>query len=763
MRSTTSPLALAPLHKRIARSLPITGFQSDSLATIGRYSLTVFGLAFIAMVWAMNFRITNENAQALEVESQKSLIAIATLVGQNVGHTATEFDRTLKQLRELNDAGGVMADWPLLLNRKFIFNDQIVQVAVINRDGFMISSSAMLHPSTLVDLGDREHFRVHANAGNIDQLFISKPILGRASGRASIQFTRPLFNQGLFSGVLVVSLDPNSLLISHEGVGLDSNLGRLGIVVVGDDQIARAASGAYSGCEGSRVLDNGTPLDADCKARLPSGSMVSVFKNVDGFPLHVIVTKNTCTETAGLEEDRQARMRLAVFLTILSIAIIVISDSSGRFYERRIIGLAHRDVLTKLVNRRRFLELLQAACTRGKAARTFAIHLVDLDGFKAVNDICGHPIGDKLLQAVARRLRIKARSGDVVARLGGDEFAIIQFETGWEQAAQFASRICDALSQPFEIDDRSLCIAGSVGIALSPGDSSDANELLRLADLALYEAKSGACGRYVHFDVKLDDRVRKKRSMIENIKRALTNNEFELYFQPIYALATNVVTKYEVLVRWRHPTEGLIAPSDFIPIAEESGMIVELGDWILEQACRSISFVPQSEGLSVNCSPIQLKRPSFASNLESCLERYNISPDRLNLEITESTLIGEDQATLQNIATIRALGVQLSMDDFGTGYSSLCYLLRLPVSSIKIDRAFISMLEASRSANIVILGAIVQMAHALNMEVIAEGIENSDQIDILRGLGCDAGQGYLLGRPAPAHVYFNSQELLAAS
>ena len=424
--------------------------------------------------------------------------------------------------------------------------------------------------------------------------------------------------------------------------------------------------------------------------------------------------------------------------------------ATKRMLETRLVHMAHHDALTDLPNRILFRQSLDRELTRARRSGALAVLCLDLDQFKSVNDTLGHAVGDGLLQAVSDRMRESVRETDLVARLGGDEFAIIQVGSTQPQGAIIlAERVIAAMAQPFLIDDHQVAIGTSVGIALAPADGLDADQLLKSADMALYRAKTDGRGVYRFFEADMDAKMQARRTLELDLRKALLLAEFELYYQPLVNLQQDEVCGFEALLRWHHPTRGLVSPSDFIPAAEEMGLIVPLGEWVLQNACAEAARWPSQIKVAVNLSPAQFKSKGLALAVTSALARSGLSPHRLELEITESVLLLESETTLVTLHQLRDLGVKISMDDFGTGYSSLSYLRSFPFDKIKIDQSFVRDLSQD-DESIAIVRAVSGLGRNLGMSTTAEGVETADQLKQLRGEGCTEVQGYLFSKPAPA-------------
>jgi len=418
--------------------------------------------------------------------------------------------------------------------------------------------------------------------------------------------------------------------------------------------------------------------------------------------------------------------------------------------QAKISHMARHDALTGLPNRVLFHEQLEQGLRRAGANDQLAVLCLDLDHFKDINDSLGHPIGDALLKEVGRRLKATVGDNDTVARLGGDEFAVVQIGRSEEAAARaLAGRLVEVISAPYEIDDHQIIIGVSIGISLSPQDGNNPDELLKNADLALYRAKADGRGTYRFFETGMDARAQARRLLEMDLRAALQRSEFEVYYQPIRDVASDRVVAFEALLRWNHPQRGLIAPINFIPLAEETGLIVQLGEFVLHDACADAATWPDDVDVAVNLSPVQFKSPNLIASVTAALAASGLSARRLELEITESVLLQNSEATLTTLHELRAMGVRISLDDFGTGYSSLSYLRSFPFDKIKIDRSFVSEL-ATREDSMAIIRAVTGLGRSLGIVTTAEGVENDAQLELLRREGCTQAQGYLFSKPRPA-------------
>ena len=418
--------------------------------------------------------------------------------------------------------------------------------------------------------------------------------------------------------------------------------------------------------------------------------------------------------------------------------------------EESIARIARHDALTDLPNRLLFGEkMIEGLARVAEKNEAMAVMCFDLDNFKAVNDSLGHPIGDKLLQELSKRLCLTVGADDTIARLGGDEFAVIHPSIDALDAERLARRMVSTMAAPFMIEGQEIHASICIGIAMAPEHGTTAEQLMKCADLALYGAKSQGRNSWRLFDPEMDVQIQARRSLEVDLHRALAAGEFRLDYQPLINLATNDVVGMEALVRWTHPLRGPISPADFIPIAEETGLIVPLGEWVLRQACADARQWPATVKLAVNLSPVQFRNRNLVSVVINALAAARLSAARLELEITEAALMQNAESVVETLQQLRALGARIAMDDFGTGYSSLSYLRKFPFDRIKIDKSFIA--DADTNADsAAIVRTIAALGQTLGIETTAEGIETVEQFEMVRRSGCTEGQGYLIGRARSA-------------
>jgi diguanylate cyclase (GGDEF)-like protein/PAS domain S-box-containing protein len=496
----------------------------------------------------------------------------------------------------------------------------------------------------------------------------------------------------------------------------------------------------------------------------PLGDLLHSAENADRWERHLadLAGRRPFRNLLCLCEDDRGRTRT------LRVAGKPIADEKGQHQgyrgtatditaeieaERRAQYLALHDPLTELPNRERFGERLEEAiATVSRRGEVAAVICLDLDRFKDVNDTLGHAAGDQLIKGCAERLQACVRETDTVARIGGDEFAIVQI--GIEQpdgAQKLCRRVLQTLATPFDIDGHEILVTASIGIALVPMDGSIPGRLLQNADIALYRAKEEGRNTFRFFEAGMDARLQARKALERDLRLALARDELELYYQPKVELGDDRLCGVEALVRWNHPERGLVPPGEFIGVAEETGLIVALGEWVLRQACFQARAWPALQ-MSVNLSPVQFKQPDLIELVRGALRDSGIAPRQLELEITEGVLLQNTDSAMATLRQLKDLGVRIAMDDFGTGYSSLSYLQKFPFDKIKIDRSFVSALETRTDAD-AIVRAVVGLGHSLGMTTCAEGVETVEQLVFLRSEGCDEVQGYYFVRPTPAAAF----------
>lgn len=474
----------------------------------------------------------------------------------------------------------------------------------------------------------------------------------------------------------------------------------------------------------------------------------------------------------GIDADWLAVVIIVVTLAVLAIALIVsvldlrlesrtaVLASSLAEANQELTYLALHDSLTKLPNRVLMEDRLEQAIQAANRKReNFALMFVDLDGFKAVNDAFGHRVGDLLLVEVAQRIKSRMRAQDTVARVGGDEFVLLANVTEPADAAAIAEALNRAVEVPFEVEGHELRVSTSIGIAMYPDDGEQQRDLLSNADAAMYHAKAMGRNGYCFFESSMNANVHEQLQLVQDLRSALARHELVLHYQPKFDAPSGPLIGAEALLRWMHPTRGLIPPDQFVPLAEKTGLILPIGEWVLDEACRQLREWHDAGhadwSIAVNLSSLQFGHAGMVSAVSAALQRHALAPRHLTLEITESTAMRDVEASLAILMQLHDLGVRISIDDFGTGYSSLLYLKRLPATELKIDRGFIRDL-ARDSEDAAIVSAIVALGQTLNLRIVAEGVETPEQQAFLTNLGCDALQGFLLGKPMPAQQFVDT-------
>jgi diguanylate cyclase (GGDEF)-like protein len=724
-----------------------------------RQPVVGFGVALIVSFWIGAFTLIYQDRAALRFQMQRDAGNLALVFEQNVAHTVSDLDRGLLFLRWARSHTPADVDWPEIVAENFVSNRETAQTSVIDPSGFMVTSSALLRPPAPMYLGDREHFQAQRDS-NADKLFISRPVIGRASGKWSVQFSRKLTDrEGGFGGVVVVSLDAARLARNYGELNLGPGGG---FALVGDDGILRAGSGVFANLIGKTLDTDGrksTPILKEPSGEVDENSdgLVTADRRVEGAPLKVMVAVPDDENNERWTARRYGYYAGATIASIIAIFATIAVALRRHRSEARILYLAPYDSLTNLSNRRQLGGHLDALFTLPPRERAYALHIIDLDRFKFVNDTYGHPFGDMLLKRVADRLLALARPSDLVVRLGGDEFAIVQsLRFAQSEAQALAQRISREMATPFEIDGVKIIIGATIGIGSASEDANSASELLKAADLALYAAKSEDKGGFRFYDASMTRAVHERTDIENGLRSAIDNEELRLFYQPIVSLIEQRTIGYEALIRWIRPEQGMVAPLDFIPVAEETGLIVKIGDWVLQRACADIAALRTPTRVAVNCSPLQFELSDVAASVQNALARSGLPPERLEIEITESALMKNNQRVADQLRRLSAIGVRVSMDDFGTGFSSLSYLERFPITTIKIDRSFVQKLGEREGARATIR-AIIELASSYKMTALAEGVETEGQLQALIALGCVNAQGYLFGKPRPIYEIWQSQ------
>gem|GEM_PF-2684339 len=769
-----------------------TGPPSSVRKTI-RITIIVTGIVIVAMWAAAVVSITVARHAAMEharLEGRNLAAAFADEVDHTIANVAASMDIVAQRWRADPDRRPDIYAWAHEIP---VLAGATIQGALIGPDGWVISSTwdANLKP---LDLSDREHFRVHLD-GKFKGIFISKPVVGRATGKTTIQVTRRVDSaDGRFLGVVIFSLSPASLTKFNTSV----DLGPHGVMVLaGFDNIVRARF-TYARPDG---LDGvGEPLPADARPQTADpnaqGSYIQSstidhvprlfsYRHVGEYPVFAMVGLDLDWLLAAWRSLTAVIVAMALSATVLltGLAVYLIRQSyrdvrAARLKTVEITHSAEHDFLTGLPNRMLLYDRVgQAIALAQRHKKHAAVLFLDLDGFKHINDSLGHGVGDRLLQSIAKRLVACVRGSDTVCRQGGDEFVVLLSEVEESEDAAIAAgrivqalagthsidqhdvhvdvataagRMLQAVAEPHSVDHHDLHVTASIGVSVYPDDGLDAETLIKNADTAMYQAKESGRHSYRFFEPDMNVRAVERQSIEEDLRRALERQEFALHYQPIIDLTTGEIIGAEALIRWMHPTRGMISPLQFIPVAEDCGLIVPIGAWVLREACAQaktwIDAGLPKMFISVNASAIELRSETFLKNLFATLSETGLEPTSLVLELTESVLMKHAEAAASILKALRERGVKVALDDFGTGYSSLSYLRKFPLDTIKIDQSFVRQIGTA-DEDTAIVTAVIAMARSLKRRVIAEGVETLEELTFLRAHHCDAAQGYYFSRP----------------
>jgi len=695
---------------------------------------------------------------------------LTRVVEENVSHVFDVIDSQIRLLRQLYQRDPKAFD----LARFTLNDDQTTEFAIVGLDGKIVSSSPRIIPSGTY-VGDQDYFQTHLSS-HTDDFYVSAPVIDRISKNATILLSRRLtISDGSFGGVILASLDVRRLQKLYNAIDVGPN----GIIsLVGFDGIIRARSNSdskeddYGGhfVSKSELFELGrhSPNGHFWSKQNPAGELIRrliSYRAAENLHLFTVVGLAEAEVFRPAREAAHVGWSKALFFAGIILVAIGIAATRERKLIAAKLALSHQarhDVLTGLANRQAFIEEIEGALSRLHTnGEVFSVFMLDLDRFKYVNDSLGHPAGDALLKETAQRLKSSLRDTDFLARLGGDEFAIIRRcesksqnrntnqREQHELAIDLAERIVGCLKVPFKIEGNLLNIDTSIGIALTQHDHADSHELMKRADLALYCAKARGRNSYIFFDNKMMVQIEARRSLESELRKAISNNEFELHYQPVVDVKTQTICSIEALVRWRHPKKGLINPHEFIPVAEATDLIVPLGQWILQRACMDAVKWPANIKVVVNLSTVQFRKSNLMEDVNYALLKAGLSARRLELDVTESVLFDDDGRNLETMHELRKLGVTIALDDFGTGYSPLNNLTMFPFDKIKIDRSFTVNMTKSPACAAVIATAVT-LGRCLDTLTTVEGVESKQEFESLRVSGINFVQGYLFGPPRPA-------------
>jgi diguanylate cyclase (GGDEF)-like protein len=722
-------------------------------------AIPALGVLVLALLWTVISARLSVERESTYREATASAAILSSALEQHTVKAIHQVDQITRFVKYEFEKSPEHFDLTNTVEKGVVQSDTLVQVALIDERGILIASTAESNP-TPIDLSDREHFRVHEHE-NDDQLYISKPVLGRVSHQWTLQMTRRLNHpDGSFAGVVVVSEDPGyftSDFYNNAAIGKDGVIAVIadnGAVLARRTGLARNPAGAFSASGSYPISEHvsGTMVDPiDHIKRIVS------YRHIDGYPMGVLVGLSEAEEFADYNHTRNVYLLMAGFISLAMLAFFAVATGLigkllGR--EREMTHLVEYDLLTGLRNRYATLQGLRQDVGDPANVGRLAILFIDLDNFKTVNDTLGHNAGDIVLQMTASRLSEAVGGTGVLSRIGGDEFVVVLKGGDVErQAVQLAESVRQTFVHPFDVRGTSFVLHASIGIALYSVGSESEIDLLKKADLAMYSAKDAGKNCYQFYSPHLSHRADHLMQWEQQLRVALAENQLFLVYQPKIDLERRCITGFEALARWDHPQQGVISASEFIPVAESTGLIVPIGDFVIQTACRQLAAW-QREGyetlsLAVNISAVQFWRGDLYETISRAIEETGIPANRLELEITETAMMEYPDLVSEKIVALKQLGVSIALDDFGTGYSSLSYLNRFSVDTLKVDRSFVQAIPADRSV-CVMVSAIVNLARSLGLTVVVEGTETEEQIAWLSALGNIQAQGFLFSRPVPA-------------
>jgi len=763
------------------RSHAASDARQSALSTRRRRALLaipVLGTLVLGLLWAVIFARLSVERQATMHESMASAAILSSALEQHTIKAIHQVDQITRFVKYEYEKSPGNFNLTSTVEKGVVQSDTLVQVSLIDADGKLVAITSDSNPKR-IDLSDREHFKVHTHS-NDDLLYISRPVRGRVSGVWTLQITRRLNHpDGSFAGVVVVSEDPayftsdfyNVASIGHEGViAVVSDNGSVlarstGVTLppnpsekpvarrsarnqTAPAQSAFSASGVYPTSEHASGI-NVDPIDG--VKRIVS------YRHIDGYPLGVLVGLSEREEFADYNHTRNVYLLMASFISLamlgfFAVATGLIGKLLGR--EREMTHLVEFDLLTGLRNRYSTLRALRADVAQTENIGRLALLFIDLDNFKTVNDTLGHNAGDIVLQMTASRLAETVGQSGTLSRIGGDEFVVIvKGDDVEKRAVTLANDIVTMFATPFDVRGSAFVLHASIGIALFSVSNESEIDLLKKADLAMYSAKDAGRNCYQFYSPQLSHRADHLMKWEQQLRIALTEQQLFLVYQPKIDLTRRCITGFEALVRWNHPQHGLIPANEFIPVAESTGLIVAVGDFVIHTACAQLAQWQRAGytglSLAVNISAVQFWRGDLLETVARAIQASGIPPDKLELEITETVMVEYPELVQEKIVALKGLGVRIALDDFGTGYSSLSYLNRFSVDTLKVDRSFIQAVPEDRSV-CVMVSAIINLARSLGLTVVVEGTEREEQIAWLAALGPVEAQGFLFSRPVPA-------------
>ncbi len=722
-------------------------------------AIPLLGLALLALLWAVIITRLQVEKETAYREANASAAILSAALEQHTLKAIHQVDQITRFVKYEFEKAPDQFDLRRTIEHGLVQSDTLEQVSLIDKNGKLVATTAQADPKP-IDLSDREHFLVHKREDD-DQLYISTPVLGRVTNHWTLQFSRRLnYPDGSFAGVVVVAEDPSYFTNDFYN---NAAIGKNGVIsVVSDSGVVLARhTGSTPQTPGSFSAAGNYPAGRHVSGvyedPIDGVTRIVSYRHIDGYPLGVLVGLSEEDELADYHHMSNVYLLMGCFITLAMIAFFgvatgLISKLLGR--EREMIDLVEFDLLTHLPNRYQTVKILHHEVGLPDNVGHLALLYIDLDNFKTVNDTLGHNAGDSVLQMTAIRLRDTVGDAGMLARIGGDEFVVVMRGDHVEEAAtRLAEAIDRMLREPFDLHGSAFVLHASIGIALHTIADESEVDLLKKADLAMYSAKDAGKGCYAFYSPALAHRADHLMKWEQQLRVALAEGQLFLAYQPKIDLSQRCITGFEALVRWDHPQQGLIAAGDFIPVAESTGLIVPIGDFVLESACRQLGLWQRqgysSLSLAVNISSVQFWRGDILDTVGRCLRDFNIPPYKLELEITETAMMEYPDLVSEKIFALKRLGVRIALDDFGTGYSSLSYLNRFAVDTLKVDRSFIQAIPHDRSV-CVMVSAIIGLARSLGLTVVVEGTETEEQIAWLSTLGRIEAQGFLFSRPVPA-------------
>jgi diguanylate cyclase (GGDEF)-like protein len=742
------------------------------------FAIPALGGLVLVLLWTVIFARLSVEREAATHASMASAAILSSALEQHTIKAIHQVDQITRFVKYEFEKTPGQFNLASTVEKGVVQSDTLVQVALIDEHGMLIASTAGAIPKP-VDLSDREHFRIH-QLSNDDLLYISKPVLGRVSRQWTLQITRRLNHpDGSFAGVVVVSEDPSYFTSDFYNV---ASIGRDGVVAVISDNGSVLARSTGVGAGTTPVQADGRltkKIDGSGDARgaftasgvyptsehasgiyvdpIDSVTRIVSYRHIDGYPLGVLVGLSQAEEFTDFNHTRRVYLLMATFISLamlgfFAVATGLIGKLLGR--EREMTHLVEYDLLTGLRNRYSTLQMLRHDVAKPENVGHLALLFIDLDNFKTVNDTLGHNAGDIVLQMTASRLAETISDNGMLSRIGGDEFVVVVKGADVErQAVELAEAVSHMFATPFDVRGSAFVLHASIGIALYSVSSESEIDLLKKADLAMYSAKDAGKNCYQFYSPQLSHRADHLMKWEQQLRVALAQDQLFLAYQPKIDLTRRCITGFEALARWNHPQHGLIPANEFIPVAESTGLIVPIGDFVIHTACRQLAIWQRQgyDGLSlaVNISAVQFWRGDLLETVAAAIRESGIAPGKLELEITETVMMEFPDIVAEKISALKRLGVRIALDDFGTGYSSLSYLNRFAVDTLKVDRSFIQAIPHDRSV-CVMVSAIVNLARSLGLTVVVEGTETEEQVAWLSRLGPIEAQGFLFSRTVPA-------------